>query len=111
MKNKKYIEDSVVIINVERRYSKKNAESYYLIEAVTGWPCEYVRTYVSEHLENFSEWRKVITSWTGTEAIAVRGDFRVKRNDPSLINADCLVEILARTPLSDFLQQVRESWD
>ena len=111
-KTDQYLSDALVIINIERRYSRKNSEYYYIIEGVSGWdPVIYRKTYISEENENFSEWRKVITAWTGTEAIAVRGDFRIRKSDPSLINADCLVEVLGKSDLQAFLEEVRASFD
>lgn len=101
-------ENYLVIINVERRYSHKNSEYYWLIEFVRDWPAQYFRTYVSQKNDNYDRWRDIIRNWTGQEAIAIRGDFRSKKSDQTLINADCDFQItacIARQPFLDLIYQ------
>jgi hypothetical protein len=76
------------IIDVERKFSKKNQEYYHEVTLIDDESGKPKRTYLNVRNHNWKAWKGIIEKWDKHTAVAITGNFKPVPRHDDLISAD-----------------------
>ena len=108
MAKSKTLTHMMYTLEAKRRWSKYNQEYFYELDLISEHNGELYYTYVSESNENWAWWEPVVTAVLTRKDRVTRldGEFRLKKGDSRLINADSQFTLAESYDKEQFLHAV-----